>query len=73
MKQPLSDELRVRHMLDAIAEIESYLQNVSLQEFFSNQKSASLPLNNSKSLVRHAIEFRLPLKINIRKLSGTIS
>ena len=38
MKQPLSDELRVRHVLDAIAEIESYLQNVSLQEFLSNSE-----------------------------------
>lgn len=38
MKQPLSDELRVRHVLDAIKEIESYLQNVSLDEFLSNSE-----------------------------------
>lgn len=38
MKQPLSDELRVRHVLDAIAEIDSYLQNVSLEEFLSNSE-----------------------------------
>jgi hypothetical protein len=73
MKQPLSDELRVRHILDAIAEIESYLQNVSLQEFLSKSEKRSLPLNNSKSLVRHAIEFRLSLKKSIQKSSGTIS
>ena len=38
MKQSLSDELRVRHVLDAIAEIDSYLQNVSLEEFLSNSE-----------------------------------
>jgi uncharacterized protein with HEPN domain len=38
MKQPLSDDLRVRHVLDAISEIESYLQNVSLDEFLSNSE-----------------------------------
>src|ERR1700734_2999015 len=38
MKQPLSDELRVRHVLDAIVEIESYLQGVSLMEFLSNSE-----------------------------------
>jgi uncharacterized protein with HEPN domain len=38
MKPPLSDELRVRHVLDAIKEIESYLQNVSLKEFLANSE-----------------------------------
>jgi len=38
MKQPLSDDLRVRHVLDAISEIESYLQNVTLDEFLSNSE-----------------------------------
>lgn len=38
MKQPLSDELRVRHVLDAVAEIESYLQNVSLEDFLANSE-----------------------------------
>jgi uncharacterized protein with HEPN domain len=38
MKQPLSDDLRVRHVLDAIGEIETYLQNVSLDEFLSNSE-----------------------------------
>jgi hypothetical protein len=39
MKQPLSDELRVRHVLDAILEIDSYLQNVSLEEFLQFRKA----------------------------------
>jgi uncharacterized protein with HEPN domain len=38
MRQPLNDELRVRHVLDAIKEIESYLQNVSLEEFISKSE-----------------------------------
>ena len=38
MKLPLSDELRVRHVLDAIKEIESYLKNVLLDNFLSNSE-----------------------------------
>jgi len=38
MKQLLSDELRVRHVLDAITEIDSYLQEVSLEQFLSNSE-----------------------------------
>jgi hypothetical protein len=38
MKQPLSDELRVRHILDAIAEIDSYLHTISLEVFLSNSE-----------------------------------
>jgi uncharacterized protein with HEPN domain len=38
MRQPLSDELRVRHVLDAIREIDSYLQNVSLEDFLSTSE-----------------------------------
>ena len=38
MKPPLSDELRVRHVLDAIKEIESYLHDVSKDEFLANSE-----------------------------------
>ena len=38
MKQSLSDELRVRHVLDAMGEIDAYLQNVSLEDFLSNSE-----------------------------------
>jgi uncharacterized protein with HEPN domain len=38
MKQSLSDEPRVRHVSDAIAEIDSYLQRVSLEEFLPNSE-----------------------------------
>ncbi|HEY4832863.1 MAG TPA: DUF86 domain-containing protein [Waddliaceae bacterium] len=38
MKPPLSDELRVRHVLDAIKEIESYLHNISIEEFLANSE-----------------------------------
>ena len=38
MKPPLSDELRVRHVLDAIKENESYLQYVSEEGFLSNSE-----------------------------------
>jgi hypothetical protein len=38
MNHPLSDELRVRHVLDSIGEVESYLLNVSLDEFLANSE-----------------------------------
>ena len=38
MRQPLSDELRVRHVLDAIKEIETYLHNVSNEGFLANSE-----------------------------------
>jgi uncharacterized protein with HEPN domain len=38
MKPPLSDELRVRHVLDSIREVESYLLDVSLDEFLANSE-----------------------------------
>jgi uncharacterized protein with HEPN domain len=38
MKPPLSDELRVRHVLDAIKEIESYLLNISKEEFLASSE-----------------------------------
>jgi uncharacterized protein with HEPN domain len=38
MKLPLSDELRVRHVLDAITDIEFYLDNVSKEEFLANSE-----------------------------------
>jgi len=34
----LNDELRVRHVLDAISEVESYLKGVSLEAFLSNSE-----------------------------------
>jgi uncharacterized protein with HEPN domain len=38
MRPALNDELRVRHVLDAISEIEFYLKDVSLETFLSNSE-----------------------------------
>ena len=38
MKPALNDELRVRHVLDAISEVEGYLKGVSLDSFLSNSE-----------------------------------
>jgi uncharacterized protein with HEPN domain len=38
MKQPLSDELRVRYVSDAIKEVEAYLQNISKEDFLANSE-----------------------------------
>lgn len=36
MKGSLGDKIRIQHILDAIAEIESYLNNVSFKDFTNN-------------------------------------
>ena len=38
MKPPLSDELRIRHVLDAIKEVGAYLHNVSQEQFLANSE-----------------------------------
>ena len=38
MRGPLTDEARIRHVLDAIAEVKNYLIDVSLEEFLSNSE-----------------------------------
>ena len=38
MKGPLTDQVRIQHILDAISEVEGYLQDVSLEEFLSNSE-----------------------------------
>ena len=39
MKGRLGDNVRLQHILDSIDEIENYLNNVSIEQFFENQKS----------------------------------
>jgi len=38
MRPTLNDELRVRHVLDAIAEVESYIKDISLDSFLANSE-----------------------------------
>jgi uncharacterized protein with HEPN domain len=38
MKGPLNDQIRVKHILDAISEVETYIAGVSLQEFLANSE-----------------------------------
>ncbi|WP_425549967.1 HepT-like ribonuclease domain-containing protein [Compostibacter hankyongensis] len=38
MRGPLNDEVRIRHVLDAIVEVERYLTGVSLDDFLSNSE-----------------------------------
>lgn len=38
MKGPLTDKTRILHILDAIAEIEKYLKNVSYDDFLANSE-----------------------------------
>jgi hypothetical protein len=45
MRPALNDELRVRHVLDAISEVESYLKGVSLEAFLSKQQFSEILLS----------------------------
>jgi len=38
MKGQLSDKVRLRHILDAIAEVEKYLENVTYEDFLANSE-----------------------------------
>jgi uncharacterized protein with HEPN domain len=38
MKEPLSDKIRIAHILEAIAEVEKYLSGVSFDEFSANSE-----------------------------------
>jgi uncharacterized protein with HEPN domain len=38
MKGPLSDKLRVHHILDAIAEVEVYVTNITENQFLENSE-----------------------------------
>jgi uncharacterized protein with HEPN domain len=38
MKGPMTDKLRVQHILDAIAETEKYLSGVSFEDFLANSE-----------------------------------
>ena len=62
MKQPLSDELRVRHVLDAIKEIESYLQNVSLNEFLFNSEKRFATIKQIEIIGESCTRISSPIK-----------
>lgn len=38
MKGPLSDKIRIQHILDAINEVESYTTNVTEEQFLQNSE-----------------------------------
>ena len=38
MKRDLGDKSRIRHILEAISNIESFVENVSLEEFLKNKE-----------------------------------
>ena len=38
MKGPLSDKIRIQHILDAIAEVDKYLAGVSFEDYLNNSE-----------------------------------
>jgi uncharacterized protein with HEPN domain len=62
MKQPLSDELRVRHVLDSIREIEYYLLNVSLDEFLANSEKRFATIKQIEIIGEACVRISSPVK-----------
>lgn len=62
MKQPLSDELRIRHILDAIKEIESYLHNVSQEEFLANSEKRFATIKQIEIIGEACTRISSPIK-----------
>lgn len=58
MKGPLTDEVRIRHVLDAIAEVKNYLIDVSLEEFLSNSEKRFATIKQKKLLGEPVTECR---------------
>ena len=38
MKGPITDKIRIQHILDAIAEVEKYLSGISYEDYFANSE-----------------------------------
>ncbi len=38
MKGPLTDKIRIQHILDAIAEVEKYLSGISYEDYLANSE-----------------------------------
>jgi uncharacterized protein with HEPN domain len=62
MRPPLSDELRVRHVLDAIKEVESYLVNVSLDEFLTNSEKRFATIKQIEIIGEACARLTSPIK-----------
>jgi uncharacterized protein with HEPN domain len=62
MRPPLSDELRIRHVLDAIKEVESYLVNVSLDEFLTNSEKRFATIKQIEIIGEACARITSPIK-----------
>ena len=66
MKGPLTDKIRVLHVLDAIAEIESYLSGISYEEYLaiSEKRFATIKqveiIGEACNHITKAVKERLP-------------
>jgi uncharacterized protein with HEPN domain len=62
MKHPLSDELRVRHVLDAIKEIETYLQNVLMEQFLANSEKRFATIKQLEIIGEACVRISITIK-----------
>lgn len=67
MRPALNDELRVRHILDAISEIESYLKDVSLDAFLSNSEKRFATIKQLEIIGEACTRINSEVKENIPK------
>jgi len=56
MRGPLTDSVRVSHILDAIYEVKNYLKGVSVHDFLSNSEKRFATVKQMKLSVKHVTE-----------------
>jgi uncharacterized protein with HEPN domain len=55
MKNKIADEIRLKHILDVISEIEHYTKNASIEDFTKNSMLKFASVNNWKLLEKRQI------------------
>jgi len=55
MKGKLGDIVRLQHVLDAIHEVEIYLEGVTLQQFLENSEKRFATISKLKLLAKHVM------------------
>lgn len=54
MKGQMSDKIRVQHILDAIAEVEKYLNGISIDGFLANSEKRFATIKQIEIIGKHA-------------------
>jgi len=71
MKGPLSDKIRVQHILDAIAEVEAYIAGVTEDGFLQNSEKRFATIKQIEIIGEACNRVTDELKLAILKYPGT--